>query len=193
MNNSTYGEYGSLPIFSTEAVEASHYAAPAAYKATRRTYGNLELILPEKGERNLAYRVYHSHDRVSINYAERMDMVGYVYHEFSRHHCREGLWKRAVQNLYKRINFLQLNIELLQEDITEDEFEETLTTREGEYVILFKDVCDSLEAEAIHDIVRALGSSLDVHEVAELFGVKPEQLHKLRTEAHQSIRLSGGR
>ena len=110
----------------------------------------------------------------------------FVRHEFSRQNCRENLWKRAVNNLYKRINFLQLNIEFLQEDITADEFERTLNECENEYVISLEDVKNTLEAEAINDIVRALGRSFDVHEVAELFGIEPESFCRVHLKDFSS-------
>ena len=194
----TYGDYDLVPVFGTEAVEPTSYALATAGK---RSYGNLILLELGQPAHQVAGKVFHSQEHLSPDYlAQLHTMRRHVNQAFSRQSCREELWKRAVENLYKRVSFLELNIELLQEDITEEEFEQTLSDREDAYVISFANVRDSLEAEAIHDVVRALGRPLDVHEVAELFGVKPEELHQLRAErtghqttAAQAYYLTGGR
>lgn len=200
-HQATYSDYELVPVFGTEAVEPAFYALSAIIAVGKRSYGNLGLLKLDQSSNPVTDKVFHRQEHVSPAHWEQLHtMRRHVNHAFNRQSCREGLWKRAVENLYKRVKFLELNIELLQDDITEEEFEQTITEQDEAYVISLANVRDPLEAEAIQEVVRALGRSLDVHEVAELFGVKPEQLHQLQAEraGHhvgpgQEYYLTGGR
>lgn len=180
-------EIDSAPVYDTASVTSYIQSKPTAEKPIQsRTHYIIEIndFSPEKKkvEKKGNSGSEHTHRDYSV---ENFPVMHFVYHEFSRQNCRESLWKRAVENLYRRINFLELNIDFLNEYINGDEFEEALTTREDEFVISFHDVKDTLEAEAIYDIVRALGKSFDVHEVAELFGVEAKSLYAIQVESNQ--------
>jgi len=88
---------------------------------------------------------------------------------------------KAVKNLYRRINFLQINIELLNDFITEQEFEQEISGNEDKYVVTLSDLKSQFEAQVISDLVHALDLSLDVNEVSELFGVNAESIHEYQS------------
>lgn len=176
-----------------EVVRANSYLHPQAKKQRQHTHYIIELKDFSIDNDKLEPKNYHVHEQISLDYyTESFHTMHLVHREFSRRSCREGLWKRAVENLYRRINFLELTIDCLNEYVSEDEFEEALTTREDEYVISFRDIENNLETEAIYDIVRVLEKPFDVHEVAELFGVEEKALYNAQAKSNSGTsRLLG--
>lgn len=176
-------DYEIIPASAPENIEINWYVKQPVAK--RHTYFHHGQGCTISNNYEMVNKSYHSREQVQPDYSfEGSYTIHLIKREFSRTSCREGLWKRAVKNLYKRINFLELNIDFLNDYISEDEFEKALTTREDEYVISFSDIKNALEAEAIYDIIRALGKSFDVHEVAELFGVEAKSLYNMQAKSN---------
>lgn len=186
-------DYATATTSTPEVVGVNSYLLQSTVKRQQHTHYTIEIKDAYSNENELEHASYYVREYVKLDYlTESFHGMQLVRHEFSRRSCRENLWKRAVKNLYKRINFLELNISFLQEEVDEDEFEQTLMAHEDEYIITFCDVKNSLEAEAIHDIVRALGKSFDVHEVAELFGIEAKSLYSMHMKhSHRPLKLSG--
>lgn len=115
-------------------------------------------------------------------HASKNDIAKYIGIKSYQKKTRESFWIRAVQNLYKRINFLQLNIDFLNEFISEEEFEIAISEQEDKYVITFKELRNHYEAQAINDIIQAIGLDLATNEVAELFGVEPDSLYQAQSK-----------
>ncbi len=117
----------------------------------------------------------------------QINMDVYYERKISSRKYRESILLRGIQNLYKRINFLQLTADLSNCFLTEEEFNEEIEQHENKYVVTFQELRNHYEAQAIHDVVRAIGLDLTINEVAELFGVEPEDLYAIQAQKHSVV------
>jgi len=77
----------------------------------------------------------------------------------------------AINNLIKKNNFLQLSLQLSENQITEEDFEKELDENIGNYLIEMKNLVNSSELKIISNILLSIGKSFSVDEVSELFSV----------------------
>lgn len=85
--------------------------------------------------------------------------------------AREPLYHRGIANLLKKIDFLKLYIQLIEEDITEDEYEEELEKNGKIYAIDITTETTENELFNILDIAKEIPKKLTASEVSEIFGV----------------------
>lgn len=85
---------------------------------------------------------------------------------------KEKLYVEALRNLYKRIDFLELNQALESKEIDEDQFEKELTINEDKYLIPFPEKRpDAIQVLLVSDIVQKIErvKEMTVDEASELF------------------------
>ncbi|HUX56297.1 MAG TPA: hypothetical protein VMV77_04945 [Bacteroidales bacterium] len=90
--------------------------------------------------------------------------------------AKEELYTKAITNLMKKNEFLQLLIQMLQEQISEEEYEEELLKNREKYFIELKAIESPEYYNAIVNICKSLKSSISVDEVSEIFGIKQGDL-----------------
>ncbi len=93
---------------------------------------------------------------------------------------REKLYITAISNLIKKINFLELNILLTEEQITEEEYEKELIENGSDYVI---DISDNIDdEETFKEILNTLPKNLKLstYEVGNMFGINYKKIIGLR-------------
>ncbi|MBR4536191.1 MAG: hypothetical protein IKO62_05985 [Bacteroidales bacterium] len=91
---------------------------------------------------------------------------------------KEELYLRALRNLYRKLDFMELNQSLEMSDISEDEFDKELETHEDKYLIPAPSGTPSQQQIIqITDILKRLGreNSMSVDEVSEMFSLEMDK------------------
>lgn len=91
----------------------------------------------------------------------------------------ETLLIEAVKNFIRKINILELNESLNDEEITEEEFDAEILINANKYVITLNNITSQDDAILIGELVQKIGfdlRDLTTNEVSELFSVKENQL-----------------
>lgn len=82
----------------------------------------------------------------------------------------------AINNLIKKTKFLQLYIQLIENQIDEDEYEMELTSNPDEYFIEMKELKSQIDFIALLSVLQKLPKNLSVDDVSEIFGIQQELL-----------------
>lgn len=91
---------------------------------------------------------------------------------------KEELYLRALRNLYRKLDFIELNQALEMEDISETEYVKELAVNEDNYLIPAPDGAPSVQQIIqITDIIRRIGreKKMSVDEVSEMFSLEMEK------------------
>lgn len=84
-----------------------------------------------------------------------------------------------INNLFKKTNFLQLTIQLLEEQITEEEYEKEIKDNTNKYVIEINDYfTDQRDIGILFDIVKKISHTLTLDEVAEISSLNSYNIEK---------------
>jgi len=89
---------------------------------------------------------------------------------------KDYLYNEAIVNLMKKSKFLQLYIQLIEDQITEEEYEVELNENSNEYFINMKELTSDLDYTALLLVLNNLPKNLNVDEVSEVFGIKTKSL-----------------
>lgn len=84
---------------------------------------------------------------------------------------KENLYLRAIRNLHKKISFIKLYNQLLEGDITEEDYEKELSERSDKYAIEVKINDNYDEFSTIVDIARKIQEEITIDEASEMFGI----------------------
>lgn len=85
---------------------------------------------------------------------------------------KEKLYVEALCNLYKKVDFLELNQALESKEIDEDQFEKELTINENKYLIPYPEKKpDAMQVLLVSDIVQKIDrvKEMTIDEASELF------------------------
>ena len=91
---------------------------------------------------------------------------------------KEELYLRALRNLYRKLDFIELNQSLASEEITEEEFDRELETNEVNYLIPAPEGKPTMQQIIqISDIIRKLGreKKISVDEVSDMFSLEMDK------------------
>ncbi len=89
---------------------------------------------------------------------------------------KEGFYVRAIRNLMKKNEFLQLYIQLAEEQISEEEYEMELINNKDKYFIEMSPIKSEQEFLFLINVIEKLPKSLSVDEFSELFGISRSAL-----------------
>ena len=89
---------------------------------------------------------------------------------------KEVLYSDAITNLMKKSKFLQLYIQLIEEQISEDEYDKELNENPANYFINMKEVKSNLEYAALFQVMQNLPKDITLDEVSEIFGIKTHSM-----------------
>lgn len=99
------------------------------------------------------------------------------YDLINHHNKKEKLFLTAVDNLIKKNDFLQLTIQLDQELISDEEFQEEIENNEQKYLIIMNVNYNENDFKLAAEILPKLGRNFSVDEVSELFSIPIENIH----------------
>ncbi len=88
---------------------------------------------------------------------------------------KERLYVQALRNLFRKIDFIELNQSLEMEDISEKEYDKELEENEDKYLIPSpKEVPTVQQVIQVADIIKKLGreDKISVDEASELFSLE---------------------
>ena len=91
---------------------------------------------------------------------------------------KEDLYLRALRNLYRKLDFIELNQSLDMSDISEAEYDKELESNEDKYLIPSPTGKPSLQQIIqITDILKRLGreKNMSVDEVSEMFSLEMDK------------------
>jgi len=92
---------------------------------------------------------------------------------------KEIFYITAVDNLLKKNDFLQLTIQLDQELISEEEFEEELQRNECKYLIKTNSAFDKNDFKVVTDILLKFDRKFTGDDASELFSIPLENINSL--------------
>ena len=82
----------------------------------------------------------------------------------------------AIINLLKKTKFLQLYIRLIENQITEEEYEQEIEENSDDFYINLKAIQSDLDYIALTSVLQKLPKKLSVDDVSEIFGIQQESL-----------------
>jgi len=91
---------------------------------------------------------------------------------------KEELYLRVLRNLYRKLDFIELNQSLDMSDISEEEYDKELETNEDKYLIPSPTGKPSLQQIIqITDILKRIGrdKNMSVDEVSEMFSLEMDK------------------
>ena len=98
---------------------------------------------------------------------------------FSRSESKEELYITAIDNLLKKVDYLNLTIELDQELITEDEFDHELEKNEDNYLITVNQNFKPTDFDLVVSITNRLKNrKFSSDEISELFSIDIEKVEE---------------
>ncbi|MCB0724185.1 MAG: hypothetical protein KDC73_05745 [Ignavibacteriae bacterium] len=104
---------------------------------------------------------------------------------------REALCFTAVNNLLRQINFLELNQSLLQEEISDEEFDKEIELNSDKYVIPLNPINDNDDFDIIEFFLHNIDPNIKdftVNEAAELFSLDPNSMiHQISRESNSQL------
>jgi|ADurb_Total_1213_FD_contig_31_1419976_length_648_multi_2_in_0_out_0_1 hypothetical protein len=92
---------------------------------------------------------------------------------------KQDLYTTALTNLLKKINFLELHQQLLNNEITEEEFDNYLNHDSVKYTIQMNKSISTLEKHLIIQIISRIGTDIkefSYSDIEELFSIKYNNL-----------------
>ncbi len=84
---------------------------------------------------------------------------------------KEEYYIAGINNLRKKINFLQLNYDFQNGEISEDDYENEIESRPDKYVVNVQMLNKHSDLLILNDIISKIGDDLSVDEIAEIFSV----------------------
>ena len=91
--------------------------------------------------------------------------------EFTSFKKKEKYFVVALQNLLKKINYLQLSLQVAEGQITDIEYETELHKNMQNYIIDINYQEDISDLKIISDIVSQIDNNFSVDEISELFSI----------------------
>lgn len=118
-------------------------------------------------------------DTVSYCYGDISGPIKNHLFNFQRFVNKERLYITAISNLYKKVDYLQLTMQLDNELITEVEFDYELDTFENRYLISSNDNFKSDDFELAVSIANNVSQrEFTSDELAEMFSIPLERVNK---------------
>ncbi len=83
---------------------------------------------------------------------------------------------KAIRNLIIKNNFLELTLELAEENITEDYYLEEIDKNHDKYVIDINYISEPDDIKVVNEIVKKIGLEFSIDEVAEMFSLDSKDM-----------------
>ncbi len=78
---------------------------------------------------------------------------------------------RIIKNLIKKTSFIQLSLQLTEDQITEDEFDMEIENNPEEYIIDLQYLDENINLFSINNIIKKIGKGFSIDEVSEMFAI----------------------
>lgn len=84
---------------------------------------------------------------------------------------KEELYVTAIKNLRKKINYISLNNEFQNGEISDEEYDTEIEKNAEKYVVNVKQIKDDFELEVLFDVVDKIKEPFNEDEIAEIFSL----------------------
>ncbi len=101
-----------------------------------------------------------------------------VYYD-KQNNLKEEFYLKGINNLIKKNNLLQLSLQLADNLITEEEFEDEINNNSEKYIISVQHVTSVNQLYILKDIVKKIGKEFSVDEITEMFSLSFNNLDKV--------------
>jgi len=95
----------------------------------------------------------------------------------------------GIRNLWKRVNYLELNIEVLEDTISEEDMISEIKSNPDKYIINISGLSNKEDFFILKEVVENLKLDLSSDYVSQTFSV--DQLNLFEMEENQSKLLNG--
>ncbi len=92
---------------------------------------------------------------------------------------KEGFYITGIQNLRRKINFIRLNNDFQNGDITEEEYEKELEENEDKYVVNVSFLNNAYYLQILNEIIDKIGGDLTLSDIQEMFSVDISKANNL--------------
>jgi len=121
--------------------------------------------------------VINEGDRFRWMSGESNTHISNIYCILENYHSKEFLFLKALENLIKKAEFLQLSLQLEQELISEDDFFSELESNEDKYLIKLDENFKIENFKVISHIMNRLGRNFNSDEISEMFSIPIERVN----------------
>jgi hypothetical protein len=84
---------------------------------------------------------------------------------------KESLYITGIKNLRKKINFIRLNNEFQNDEISDDEFEAEIDNNPEKYIVNVETLKKESDLLILQEIVEKIAEDLTIDEVSEIFSI----------------------
>jgi len=89
---------------------------------------------------------------------------------------RDDYYSTAIQNLLKKVSYLQLMVQFSQGLIDEEEFKEEIRSDQNKFVINLEPIKDVDHIHIVFDILKGLNIEISENDACELFSIDPRSV-----------------
>lgn len=112
------------------------------------------------------------------------------FYRFSVYEAKEGLYVTAIDNLLKKVEYLNLTMQLDQNLITEDEFDNELEKNEENYLIKINPKFKDIDIQLVQSITQRLKKrNFSSDDISEIFSIPVESIEEFIECNHEKILL----
>ncbi|MDR6302184.1 hypothetical protein [Mesonia maritima] len=120
-----------------------------------------------------------SKDEINIVHGQVNDYTENIFHILQENHEKETFYIKAIKNLIKQKEYLNLLYQVSNEFISEEEFNLELDKNEEKYLININEKLTSRKLKLLSNIIDNLEEPLSEDEVSEMFSVRTNRIEKL--------------
>lgn len=84
---------------------------------------------------------------------------------------KEEFFVTAIKNLRKKINFIILNNEFQNGDITDIDFEKEIEENPDKYVVTVDNLQNEHDLEILHEVITKVNEHFSIDEISEVFSI----------------------
>ncbi|MBZ9728264.1 hypothetical protein LB467_01065 [Salegentibacter sp. JZCK2] len=133
----------------------------------------------EKSEEFESFEAFSKQEEITIMFRtdnRKLDHFRKAIAEIEDHSVYKKYCILAVQNLLKKNHLLELSLELAEEQISEEDFENELDANPSKYTIDINYIENINDLSVISKIIQEVGQSFSVDEVSEIFSLDSEDI-----------------
>ncbi len=139
-------------------------------------------ILGDSTQSLLKFKGNSDKDKITIVLnTDKNKLESFFYHvnAFSSYiDVKESYYLLAIRNILKKNNYLSLMLQLAQEQISEDEYVKEIEDNPSKYILDIKYLDDPNDLKIINELVKKIGLSFSIDQVAEIFSLDSDDLEK---------------
>jgi len=119
-----------------------------------------------------------SSDNITITINTNREKISDLIKNFSdyadKQKSKEFYFISAIRNLIKKNSFLQLTMQLVENQITEEEYASQIESHPENYIVDINQINSANDIEIVCEIIKSIGLNFSIDEVSEVFSLDLE-------------------